>query len=118
MKTIKKIKNDLVQRLKSASPQKIILFGSLAQDNFQKNSDIDLLVVTDSDKYPKNYKDKMDIYLEVAKKIDDYQKKYPIDLVVHTKPMFKKFIELNSQFAKEITEKGQILYEKDKSGMA
>lgn len=114
-----KIISEIRDRIKKAvSPDKIILFGSYAQKNALENSDIDLLVVTDDDKYPQNYKDKMDIYLKVAKQINDIQKKIPIDLIVYTKPMFEKFIGFKSQFAKEIMQKGIVLYEKNKSGVA
>jgi len=114
-----KIINEIKNRIqRSVSPDKIILFGSHAQNDALENSDVDLLVVTDDDQYPQNYKDKMDIYLKVAKKINDFQKKIPIDLIVYTRPMFEEFLNVNSQFAKEIMQKGIVLYEKNKSGMA
>ena len=39
-------------------------------------------------------------------------KKYNIDLIVHTKPMHEKFIQLGSMFPKEVRENGVVLYEK------
>jgi hypothetical protein len=39
-------------------------------------------------------------------------KKYDIDLIVHTKPMHEKFIQLGSMFSREVTTKGVVLYEK------
>jgi len=51
-------------------------------------------------------------YLRVSAVLRDIKKKIPIDLIVHTKPMHEKFIELGSQFSKEVLAKGKILYEK------
>jgi hypothetical protein len=39
-------------------------------------------------------------------------KKYDIDLIVHTKPMHEKFIQLGSMFSREVATKGVVLYEK------
>ena len=34
------------------------------------------------------------------------------DLIVHTKPMHDKFLQLGSMFSKEILKRGEVLYEK------
>jgi len=39
-------------------------------------------------------------------------------LIVYSIPMYKKFIEQNSNFAREITTKGKILYERYNTTMA
>ena len=39
------IKNELIQRLKSLNPVKIILFGSYAYGKPDKNSDIDICII-------------------------------------------------------------------------
>lgn len=108
----------IVERLKSTNPAKIILFGSCAYGDATRSSDIDLLVVTNSDQIPKSYKEKSDLYLEVSRHLRDIRKHVSIDLIVHTKPMHKKFIELGSMFSKEIVQKGTVLYEADHPGVA
>ena len=97
--------------LKALNPYKVILFGSYGGGMPRKDSDIDLLVVTNDDFYPKNYQEHIQCYLQVALHLKEIRKEIPIDLIVHTKPMHSRFIELASQFSKEILQKGTILYE-------
>ncbi len=108
----------IVERLKQIHPYKIILFGSYAYGDADQDSDIDLLVVTDSAAFPKNYQEKIDIYLAVARVIRDIRKQTPVDLIVHTRSMHKKFIELGSMFSREILQKGIVLYETDHKRVA
>lgn len=92
---------------------KVILFGSAAEGTAGKDSDIDLIVVTDSASMPKNYRENMDNHLEVSAALREINARVPIDLIVHTKPMHEEFIRLGSLFSKEIIRSGEILYEKD-----
>lgn len=108
----------IVEKLKKADPSKIILFGSYAYGIPEKDSDIDILVVTSDNFIPENYNIKMKLNLIVSMLISDIKAKYPVDLIVHTIPMHQKFLSLGSMFSKEITQKGKILYEKDYAGMA
>lgn len=103
--------NEIIKNLKSIYPEKIILFGSYVIGNFNSDSDIDLIVVTKDDFYPKNYRERMDIQLKVSRKLDNIAKNIPVDLIVYTKPMFKKFLEIDSLFAREINQNGKIIYE-------
>lgn len=105
------IKNQIINSLGKIHPYKIILFGSHAYGNPDENSDIDLLVVTKDEILPRNFAEKNLIYLMVSNAITNIEKSIPIDLVVHTKPMHKKFLELGSMFSKKITSKGIVLYE-------
>ena len=108
----------IVEKLKKADPSKIILFGSYAYGIPDKDSDIDILVVTSDNFIPENYNIKMKLNLNISMLISDIKVKYPVDLIVHTIPMHQKFLLLGSLFSKEITQKGKILYEKDYAGMA
>ena len=92
---------------------KVILFGSAADGRAGKESDIDLIVVTDNASMPKNYREKMDNHLRVSAALREINAKVPIDLIVHTKPMHEAFIRLGSIFSKEIIRSGEVLYEKD-----
>jgi hypothetical protein len=62
---------------------------------------------------PKNYTEKMEIYLKVSRLLSEFKKQTPIDLVVQTRPMHNKFLKLGSAFSKEILERGKTLYERD-----
>lgn len=107
------LKHAILDRLLPLQPEKIILFGSYAYGEPHKDSDIDLLVVTNDDFLPQNYREKTDVYLEFADAIHELRKQIAIDLIVHTKPMHRKFIELGSMFSKEILQHGVVLYETD-----
>lgn len=102
----------IIDRIKVLNPYKVILFGSYAWGAPDGNSDVDLIVVTNDEIMPKNYNEKLQIYLKVSHMLTDIQKNVPIDLIVHTKPMHKRFIELDSMFYREIAQKGIILYER------
>ena len=103
----------IVTKLKKIGIHKIILFGSLASGDVQLDSDIDLIVVTNDNHLPKTYKEKSDIYLKISNLLTDITGAVPIDLIVYTKPMYERFIELGSLFSKEISRKGTVLYEAD-----
>jgi len=109
MENIEWIKQEIVRRLKPLDPEKIILFGSYAYGKPHKDSDIDIYVVTKDNFIPKNWKEKMEIKLKYARKLRDLKQIYDIDLIVHTKKMHEKFLEINRPFAEEIL-KGEILY--------
>ena len=109
MINIQLLKKEIVDRLKPLEPAKVILFGSYAWGKPDEDSDIDLYVVTKDNIMPENYRENMNFYLKIAKQLDDIKKKYPCDLIVHTKPMHEKFVRINSSFANEILTKGQTL---------
>lgn len=107
------ILENIIERLKyTVNPTKIILFGSYAQGTSTEDSDIDLLVVTNDENYPIDYHEKMEKYLIVSKQLSQFKKEIPIDLIVHTIPMHKRFIELGSMFSKDILKNGKVIYER------
>ena len=87
-------------------PEKVILFGSYAWGQPTPDSDIDLYVVTRDDFMPATWRQKRDIVRTVSNRILDLRTRYAIDLLVHTKPMHRKFVEINSSFARQIMEEG------------
>ena len=114
--------NNYIQQLKEnlqkLNPHLVLLFGSYAYGTPHHDSDIDLLVVTNDDYIPQNFKEKTQLYLTVNSYIRNIAKKVPIDLLVYTKPMFEKFIELQSSFSREVLNKGVILYEDNHTRVA
>jgi len=103
----------LIEKLLPTQPEKIILFGSYAYGEPNINSDIDILVVTGDEFIPASFSEKSKIYLRISKAISEIKEKFPVDLIVHTKPMHRKFIEIDSLFARELQLKGKVLYEKN-----
>jgi len=106
---VSEIKKEISERLCPLLPEKVILFGSLARGDFNDDSDIDLYVVTKDEFMPSSWSEKNKIYLTVSKSLRDLRKTYPIDLIVHTKKMYEKFVELNSSMAKEILQHGVLI---------
>lgn len=104
---------ELVEKLKQTQPEKIILFGSYAYGEPSEESDLDILVVTGDEIIPSSFSEKSQIYLRVSRVISDIKKEFPIDLIVHTKAMHRRFVENNSLFARELLLKGKVLYEKN-----
>ena len=102
----------LIEKLKQTKPEKIILFGSYAYGEPSPDSDLDILVVTSDEFIPASFREKSQIYLKVSKAITEIKMKFPVDLIVHTKFMHKRFVEINSLFAQEILTKGKVLYER------
>ncbi len=100
---------EIIKRLKPLKPDKIILFGSYAYGKPNKNSDIDLYIVTNDDFMPQNWREKSCIYRKFVDRLDDLQTTIPIDLIVHTKKMYDKFIEMDSMFSRKIINNGKVL---------
>ena len=106
---IEKLKEEIVERLKPLNPDKIILFGSYAYGTPDEDSDIDLYVVTNDDFIPKDFREKINIKLNVAKALDHIRDSYSLDLIVHTKKMNEKFLKSDSSLTHEIFNKGKVL---------
>jgi len=108
----------IANRIKETNPYKIILFGSAAYGSASENNDIDIIVVTKDETMPMSYRENFQVYLKISTHLKDIRKEVPIDLIVYTKPMFKKFVNQGSLFSKEILEKGRVLYEENHKRMA
>ena len=93
-------------------PYKIVLFGSHAIETQGEGSDIDLLVILDSEAISQTYKEKMKKKLMVRNKIIEINERVPIDLIVYTKAEYEIMVKHGSSFLKEITTSGKTLYEK------
>lgn len=106
------IQDKLYQQLKTLDPEKAILFGSHAYGHADPDSDIDLLVVTQDEHFPRDFNEKNAIYLRVAEALTEIEKLVPIDLIVHTKAMHQQFIAMRSMFSRRLLAEGKILYEK------
>lgn len=98
---IKRLCREIVEHF---NPQKIILFGSYAHGTPNEDSDIDMLVIMP---YQGRESQKA---IEIRQKI---RTALPLDLLVRTEKEFKKRIEMEDFFMREISEKGKVLDEKD-----
>lgn len=92
--------NNIIFALKEINPQKIVLFGSYAYGRPNPNSDIDLLVVVDTDKSFHARIQQLRLLLPKDK---------PIDLIVLTPQEYQKAKGVNP-LVSEIDSKGRVLY--------
>ncbi|MBF0202521.1 MAG: nucleotidyltransferase domain-containing protein [Desulfamplus sp.] len=106
-----KIKDQIISALKPLNPLKIILFGSRAYGHPSKESDIDLYIVTKDSYMPSSFNDKMELKLKIAEPLKKIRQMRDIDIIVHTRPMQKKFFEMDSLFSRKINNEGIVLYE-------
>jgi predicted nucleotidyltransferase len=97
--------NEIVQRIVSElHPEKIILFGSYGYGLPTDDSDVDLLVVMETDSRP------ADRYLAVSRLIRP--RPFPLDILVKTPDEITQALEKGDFFIREIVTKGQMLYER------
>ena len=106
---------EIMEQARKADVYKVILFGSHAYGNPQNDSDLDLYIISKKRYLPQNYQENMNHYRSISKYFRSLKKKYPVDLIIHTYPMHKKFLDLNSSFSRQIMNHGKILYEADNS---
>lgn len=93
----------VIQRLIDGyDPERIILFGSHATGKAQGDSDIDLLIVKETDQRP------IDRRVEVERLLSDRQ--IPLDLLVYTPRELRDLYAAGSPFVEEVMESGRVLY--------
>jgi len=94
----------IILELKKLNVEKIILFGSLTTGNIHKASDIDIIVVQETEKR----------FLERIEELYEYLKpKVAIDILVYTPDEFEEMKNWNP-FIKSVLTKGRIIHEKPK----
>lgn len=96
---------EIVEALKKYDPEKIILFGSALKGNFHEDSDVDLLVLKDTDE-PYWQRQKTATLL--------YRGWIPTDIFVFTPQELERAVTENRFFVtEEILKKGKVIYEKN-----
>ncbi len=100
------IRKQIVASLKSIEPSEVILFGSYAYGVPDDESDIDLVVVLDTDGFL-SFSDRISKKIEILKALDTLDK--PVDLLLYTKSEWADLIDKNSSFIRDINQKGVVL---------
>ena len=100
---IKEMQRIVAKISRDYSPEKIILFGSLASGRATDASDIDLLVIKKTDQNP------WQRTREVSRM---FEHTTPIDLLVYTPDEIIARIEMNDFFIQDIMEHGKVVYER------
>ena len=102
---IKEIILTIVEKIKNNYlPEKIILYGSYAYGNPDSDSDIDLLIIKNTDERP------IDRRIEIRRMVSDLRKGCPFSSIVVTPEELKRRLKIGDQFFEEITTKGKVLY--------
>jgi len=100
------IKNEIILNLKSLDPERVILFGSYAYGNPTADSDIDLYIVTKNETIPKSFSEKMELRVQISDLLNPIRDRFPLDIIVHTLPIYSRFMELGSNLSRTIRTKG------------
>lgn len=96
---------EVVKRItNNFNPEKIILFGSYASGHPTPDSDIDLLVVMDTDEKPHKRA------VHIRKALKDLG--IPKDVIVKTPEEFERFKDIVGTIIYPAAHKGRLLYEK------
>lgn len=97
----------IVGRIKEEQPEKIILFGSCAYGNPDKESDIDLLVIKDLPIH-----EIREFRLNLKLKLWDLIKEsnIPVDIIVDNQARMNQRIKDGDMFYQEVLTKGNVIY--------
>ena len=96
---------DIVKRLvEGYSPQKVILYGSHARGNAGEDSDIDLLIIKDTEKPP------AERWKEVKRLLRERGRRIAVSPLVYTNEEIAQRLAMRDFFITEILEEGVVLY--------
>ena len=83
-------------------PQKIILFGSYARGNPRPESDVDILVVMDTELKESQQS------LQIRRHLNLF---FGLDIILYTTKRLKERIAMGDSFVQDILEEGKVMYE-------
>lgn len=100
--SLKLIRNLVLKAAYKVKPLKVILFGSYAYGSPDKDSDVDLLFIKETELRG------IKRYCLVSQQIE---RLFPVDLLVKTPQEVAKRLRMGDPFYKEIMKKGKIIYD-------
>ena len=92
--------------VRELNPQKVVLFGSYAYGSPNPHSDVDLLVIMETDQPHKERSWAVSRLL--------LPRPFPVDILVKTPDEVQEALESGDFFLKEILTRGVVLYERSK----
>ncbi len=102
-KNIRDTIDNIVEKIvDSFHPQRIILFGSYAYGHPRLESDIDLLIIMDTEKR------EIDQAQEIRQRINPL---FALDILVYTPEKFSHRLKMGDPFLLEIQTKGKVVHE-------
>jgi len=102
MELSEEVTDRIRESLRPLHPGRVIVFGSYAKGEANRDSNIDLIVVLDGDVVPATYRERMMNRLLVRRALDAVNREYALDVLVHTAPEWKGFQDSGSAFAEEV----------------
>ena len=108
MKLSEDLRSEIYSSLEPLHPETVVpLLAVTPWGQPTEESDIDLYVVTQDDFVPATWRQRRGIVGTISQdRILDLRMRYPVDLMVHTKPMYQEFVERKSSFARQIISEG------------
>lgn len=94
----------IVEQVRVLDPERIILYGSFARGDFHEDSDIDLVIVLQTDQ---RFIDRIGRVLEVVDVRD-----FDIEPIVYTPAEMEEMRARGSGFLAEVERDGKVLYER------
>ncbi len=102
------LKNVVERLVKALNPEKIYLYGSYAYGQPNKDSDIDLLIIVSESSLP--------VHKRAAQAYRSLRGLFiPADIKVVTHSEFEKYAKWFSSIERVVLEKGQLLYESQRT---
>ena len=99
----KEIQNIVEQLVHLYKPEKIVLFGSLAEGRIHQGTDIDLFIIK---------RDVPELGVDRIRQLDSLIKyKLATDFIVYKPQELEQRLKLGDPFVKGILEEGKVLYE-------
>ena len=104
-KDISKVIKQIVEKIVTEyNPQKIILFGSYAYGKPTNDSDIDLLIIKNTNKRS------IDRWMEIKRILRDPKRLVSISPLVYTEKEIEERVAIKDFFIEEIFKNGKVLY--------
>lgn len=106
MEDVEKILLEVIEKLKGEyRPIKVILFGSYAYGKPTEGSDIDLLILKDTDK------SRAERFVEVKRILYDPKLRVTISPLVYTPEELEERLKMGDDFVEDILRRGVVVYE-------
>ena len=102
----------IVQCLIGLNVYKVILFGSYARGTATEDSDIDLVVILDTEEFAKTFDERMDRRQPISAALHTMRYSYPMDILVYSKGEYNYLKNGGDYFVKDIEETGKEIYGK------
>jgi predicted nucleotidyltransferase len=93
----------IVSALKEYEPERIILFGSQARGNADQYSDLDIVIIKETDE---RFLDRLKTIYELV------QPRFAMDVLVYTPQEFAEMQERGNPFVEMVLREGIVVYER------